>query len=313
MKPLVVSLLVSTVLFAQAPPQPTAPPPTSPGIAKLMSLPSSTLVATIDGQKVTAAELQTVLRAQPAAQQEATMKNPRAFLEQFGLMRRLTVMAEKSGLDQKSPLREQLAYNRMIAMAQAQLQISETQIVITPEEAQKFYEGNKDLYTSVRLKVIYIPFSANPPSTQAEGQEKVLNESEAKAKAEKASAALQGGADFVKAVKEYSGDQASASKDGDFGTLRRSDRIPEDVKAVIFALKAGEVSKPVRQPNGFYIFRAEEVGTEPLEKVQKAIMDQLRNTRLSAWVQDTQKSIEIRIENEGIFAPAPPPAPAAAK
>ncbi|HSW50182.1 MAG TPA: peptidylprolyl isomerase, partial [Bryobacteraceae bacterium] len=141
----------------------------------------------------------------------------------------------------------------------------------------------------------------------------VLSESEAKATAEKVYANLRGGADFVKMVKEYSGDASSASKDGDFGLLRRSDRVPEDVKSVVFALKAGEISRPVRQPNGFYIFRAEEISTEPLEKAQNSIMEQLRQTRMNSLVQDTQKSIDIKLENEALFAPAAPPAPAAAK
>jgi parvulin-like peptidyl-prolyl isomerase len=308
MKLLAASLLVSVILFAQAPAPPAAPSP-----ANLMTLPPSTVIATIDGQKIVAADLQAVLRALAPAQQEATVKNPRAFLEQFALMRRLSAMAEKAGLDQKSPYREQLSYNRMLALAQAQLQVSEAQLVITPAEAQKFYEANQDLYTSVRLKVIYIPFSVSPPSTQVEGQKKVLSESEAKAVAEKVYSELKAGADFVKLVKEHSGDPTSASKEGDFGSLRRSDRMPEEVKAAVFAMKVGEFSRPVRQPNGFYIFRAEDVGTEPLEKVQKAIMDQLRSTHMSSWVQDTQKSIEIKVENEAIFAPAAPPAPAAAK
>jgi hypothetical protein len=255
--------------------------------------------------------LQTILRVQPAAQQDATMKNPRTFLEQYGLMRRLTEMAEKAGLDQKSPLREQLHYNRMLGLAQAQLQATEAQLVIPPEDAKKFYDNNRDLYHSVRLKVIYIPVSANPPAP-AEGQKKIMNEAEAQATADKISAELQRGADFVKLVREYSGDQASASKDGDFGTFRRSDRIPEDVKALVFALKAGEVSRPIRQPNGFYIFRAEEVGTDSFEQVQKTIVEELRRTRMNSWVQETQKAVEVKIENEALGA-ATPPTPAAAK
>jgi parvulin-like peptidyl-prolyl isomerase len=309
MKLIAASLLVSVSLFAQA----TAPQPAAPASPTLMTLPPSTVVAVIDGQKVTASELQAVIRAVAPAQQEAAMKSPRTFLEQFALMRRLSSMAEKAGLDQQSPLREQLAYNRMLALAQAQLRVSEAKIVITPEEAKLFYDGNRDLYTSVRLKVIYIPFSPNPPATQADGQKKVLSESEAKATAEKVYADLRGGADFVKMVKEHSGDTTSASKDGDFGSLRRSDRVPEEVKAVVFALKNGEISRPVRQPNGFYIFRAEELSTEPLEKVQNAIMEQLRQTRMDGLVQDTQKSIDIKVEDEALFAPAAPPAPAAAK
>ncbi len=310
MKLFIVGLVASTALFAQTSPQPSAPTPGQPAQAapqavSLLTLPPNTVVATIDGQKVLASDIQAVLRALAPAQQEASLKNPRAFLEQFGLMRRLSAMAEKAGLDKSSPLKEQLAYNRMLALAQAQLQASEEQFTVGPDVVQKFYENNKDLYTSARLKVIYIPFSLGSGAQTSGAEKKALSESDAKAKAEKVYADLQSGADFVKLVKENSGDPASASKDGDFGTIRRSDRIPEEVKQAVFALKPGEVSRPVRQPNGFYIFRAEEASLEPLDKVRGQIMDQLRTTHMNEWVQATQKSIEIKMEDAAAFAPPP--------
>jgi len=121
---------------------------------------------------------------------------------------------------------------------------------------------------------------------------------------------LQAGADFVKLVKENSGDAASAAKDGDFGTFRRSDKLPEEIKQVIFALKPGENSRPVRQANGFYIFRVEEATVVPLDTVRNQIIEELTNKRMNEWIQATQKSVEIKIENEAAFAPAPVPAAA---
>jgi parvulin-like peptidyl-prolyl isomerase len=303
-------------LLCQTAPQPAAPAQGQPaqaaaGSISLLTMPPGTVVATVDGQKVLAGELQVILRSQGPAQQEAILKNPRAFLEQFALMRRLSEMAEKAGMDRQSPLREQLAYNRMLALAQAQLQVSEAQQVVSQDEIRKFYESNKDLYAAVRVKVIYVPFSPSAGSQPAGAERKVLSESEAKAKAEKLYADLKAGADFVKLVKENSGDPVSASKDGDFGTLHRSDNLPEEVKRVVFALKPGEVSRPVHHTNGFYIFRAEETSVEPLDTVRNQIMEELRSKRFDEWVQATRKSIEIKVDNEAAFAPAP--APAAAK
>ena len=170
-----------------------------------------------------------------------------------------------------------MAYNRMLALAQAQLQEAQNQVNVNPEEVQKYYDANKDAYTQARIKVIYIPFSPDPiRRNRPHPRKKVLSESEAKAKAEKLYADFQAGADFVKLVKENSDDPASASKDGDFGTFRRSDQLPEEIKTAIFALKPGQVSKPVRQPNGFYIFRAEEIGTEPFDKVKAQITEDLQ-------------------------------------
>jgi peptidyl-prolyl cis-trans isomerase C len=318
MKPTLSLLLFAVVLaHAQTPPTTATPAPVSPVAAaparvSLLALPPDAVVATADGQKILAAELQASLRAvSPQAQQQA-MKDPRALIAQYALMRKLSDMAAKAGLDQKSPLKEEMAYNRMWALTQAQLLEMQNQVSVKPEEAQKYYDSNKDYFTHARVKVIYISFSPDPAAQPAAPAKKVQSEAEAKAKAEKLLAELQAGADFVKLVKENSEDTASASKDGDFGSFRRSDQqLPEEVKAAIFALKQGQVSKPVRQPNGYYIFRAEEIGIEPFDKVKDQITGTLTNSRVGEFVTATQNTIDIKIVNEAVVAPvqAPPPAP----
>ncbi len=307
--------LATTLSFGQNPPAvPASPQPQQAAAASaqptLLTLPPDSVVATIDGQKILALELQTVVRSLQPAQQQAILKDPRGFLEQVGLMRRLSAMAEKGGLDRKSPLREQLEYSRMMALAQAQLSAGQSQVVVKPEEVKKFYDENKDVFTQVRLKVIYLPYSPTAPAASGATDKKILTEAEAKAKAEKLYADIQAGADFVKLVKENSGDPTSAAKDGDFGVFTRSDNIPEDVKTAIFALKAGQVSAPVRQPNGYYLFRAEDVSLQPFEKVESLVTDRLRNTLFNDWVETLRKSIEVKIETPAILPPAPSAAPA---
>lgn len=315
MKRCLIGLLAVAALIAQAPPSPPqagqiAPGQPAPKPPALMSLPPDTVVATVDGQKVTASQLQVILRALAPAQQEAATRSPQTFLQQFGLMRRLSELAEKEGLDQKTPTKEQLAYNRMLALAQAKLVAREAEVKVTPEDVKSFYAANPDVFTTARVKVIYIPFSPSAAAPQGAAGKKALSEEEARAKAEKLYADLKAGADFVELVKAHSEDTTSASKDGDFGTFRRSDRLPEEIKSTVFALKPGEVSQPVRQANGFYLFRAEETGVEPLEKVRGQILNDLTNSRFNEWVQGTQKSVQVKIENEAAF---PPPAPAAVK
>lgn len=308
MKPTLSLLLFAAMLaYAQAPSTTPTPAPAPPVRVSLMALPPDAVVATVDGQKVFASDLQTVLRALQGPQQQSALKDLRGFLEQYGLMRRLAAMAEKAGLDQKSPTKEQMAYNRTLALAQAQLQESQNQVSVKPDELLKYYETNQDLFTQARLKVIYISFSPDPTAQPAAPAKKVQSEAEAKAKVEKLYSELQAGADFVKLVKANSEDSASASKDGDFGTFHRSDKLPEEVKAVIFALKQGQVSKPVRQPNGYYIFRAEEIGVEPFDKVKAQITATLTNAQVSDLVTTTRKTLDIKIVNEAVFAPVQVP------
>jgi parvulin-like peptidyl-prolyl isomerase len=141
----------------------------------------------------------------------------------------------------------------------------------------------------------------------------LLTEAEAKAKADRIVAELGTGADFIKLAKLHSEDETSKQKDGDFGTIRQSDNLPTAIRDTIFALKQGEVSRPVRQPNGFYIFRAEEVGAQPLSLVKADIDAYLRDQRSRQWMDEVVRKLDIKFENEAFFGPAPPAAPAAAK
>jgi peptidyl-prolyl cis-trans isomerase C len=303
------ALFTGVLSFAQATAPAQNPPPAAPAApVSLLALPTDTLVATIDGQKITAGDLQGVLRAFDPQQQQMRLSNPRAFLDNFALMMRLSGMAVKAGLDQKTPLKEQIAYNRLVALAQAQLQQAQRSVGASDEEVRKFYDSNPDLYTKARIKLIYIPFSPNASTSKDPAAKKVLSEPEAKAKAETLYADLQAGADFVKLVKENSGDSTSAAKDGDYTPIRKSDQLPLEIKNAVFALKPAEIARPIRQPNGFYIIRLEGIDKESFESVETKLDGDLRDARMNDWIQNTQKSIQINIEYPAVFAPAPAPA-----
>ena len=88
-------------------------------------------------------------------------------------------------------------------------------MVVEPGDIVKYYDSNKQKYTQVRVKAIYIAFNDDAAGSSASKGKKPLNEAEAKAKADKLLAAIKGGADFVKLVKENSDDETSREKDGD--------------------------------------------------------------------------------------------------
>ena len=273
-----------------------------------------TMVATFDGKKITASELQALLRALPPQYHENFSRSPKAFIEQIALMKKLGEIATQNGLDRQSPFKEQLEFQRLYILSTAQMTDQQSKILIGAEDAKKFYQANLDRYSQARVKVIYISYSSNPnPPTDSKGN-KLLTEAEANAKAEKLRGELRAGADFVKLAKQHSEDVASLAKDAEFGTIRKSDKIPDNIRVAIFALKPGEVSEPVRAPNGYYLFRCEETSVVPYEQVQSELVQELRQTRFHEWMQAVQKSIRVTIEDEAFFKSlAPPPGPAPAK
>jgi hypothetical protein len=265
-------------------------------VVSILAMPPGKVVATVDGAKVTAGDLQAILRTMPQQVQQQALSNRRQFLEQYGMMMRLSAEAEKRKLDQQSPWKESLANMRMQVLVQAEINQKLAEIQVPVEDQQKYYETNKDRFVQAKVKAIYIPFSSDPVSKADEKGKKVLTEGEAKAKAEGLLKQIRGGADFVKLVKENSGDPVSVGKDGDFGTIKKADQIPPEIKTAIFTAKAGDVTEPVRQPNGYYLFRIEELGAPPLEKVRDNVANEIKNSRFQEWLNSVQKGVDIKEE-----------------
>ena len=256
-------------------------------------LPADTVVVTFgEGQKLTAGELRSFLGAMPPNMQQAALRDRKAFVQQVVMMHQLSEMAEKAKLDQVSPTREALQFNRMYILMNAQLHEKLDTIKVEPAEAQNFYDRNKDRYKQVKVKALYVKYGSDA---------KPRSEADAEAKIAKLRADATGGADFVKLVKENSEDQTSAAKDGDFGTMRSTDNLPDAIRTAIFALKAGEVSQPVKQPNGFYLFRADDVTAQPLAEVHDEIVNELQQAHFNAWMDQISRGLNLKMQNESFF------------
>jgi len=263
-----------------------------------------TVVAMVDGKPVTAGDLMMVLRMSPPEAQKNLLKDGKVFVESYGLIRKLAEMAEKAHLDEQSPLKEQLAITRRQYLAGAQAAAVRDSITIQGAEQKKFYDDHLDRYTQAKVKVLFVSFRANPSASADPKVKKALSEPEAKAKVEKLLGQIRAGADFVKLVKEHSEDADSVSRDGDFGPLIRGsdDNLPQNIRSAIFALKAGQVTEPLRVPSGYYLFRIEEITTRPYEAVRDDIFIEIQQKRFDEWREKIQKSLNVKIVNEDFFS-----------
>jgi hypothetical protein len=281
-----------SAVWAQAPGSNTVPAPTPAPPAALPDLPDKTVIAVFeDGTQFTMGDFRKYYAILPPQNQQMAMRDRKTFLHQWAFMRKLAQMAEKEELDKASPGRETLDYYRMMVLSQVKLQATVDAMTVEPAEVVKQYDLSKEKYRQVKVKTIYIAFSSD--GTPGSGGKKPVTEDQAKAKATKLLAQIRGGADFVKLVKENSDDETSRSKDGDFATLRPSDNVPDAVRTAVFALKQGEVSEPVRQPNGYYLLRAEEVTYRPLSQVRDEIFQQLKNQQYAKWLEQADRQTKI--------------------
>jgi peptidyl-prolyl cis-trans isomerase C len=291
-----------TALWAQTPPitggktagatSQTMPLPPSTPAPKIPDLPDDTQVAVFDdGAKFTMGDFKKIYGALPPENQQMALRDRQLFLQQWGLMRKLAQMAEKQKLDQQSPIKEQLDYYRMMILSQAKLNDQLSKGTVEPADIVKYYDINKEKYKLVKVKAIYIAFE-DQPGASTKGK-KPLTEGQAKAKAAGLLAKIRGGADFVKLVKENSDDETSRDKDGDFITLRANDNVPEAVRTAVFALQKGEVSEPVRQQNGYYLLRADDVTYRPLSQVRDEIFQAVKDQQYAEWMDKTNKENKV--------------------
>lgn len=283
-------------------------PPAAPAL-QMPNLPDEAVVATFDdGTQFTMGDFKKYYQVLPPSNQQMALRDRTEFLHQWALFRKLAKQADEKKLSEESPYKEALEYSRMQLLFQARVNDELNSAMVEPADILKNYDANKEKYKQVRVKAIYIPFSDATPSASSSKARKTLTEEEAKAKIGKLLADIRKGADFVKLVKENSEDETSKAKDGDFATLRANDNIPEAFRTAVFALKQGEVSEPLRQPNGYYLLRAEEITHRPLSQVRDEIFDKLKHEHLDQWLAQMNRETKVEITNPAFVGAGRPAA-----
>ena len=135
-------------------------------------------------------------------------------------------------------------------------------------------KDHKDDFTTANVTALQVP---------------IRNESEAgaaKAKAETLWKQIQGGADFAALAKQY-------PVDGEFKTFKKSDKLPQDIKDAVLALKPGAVCRPVARPNGVFLIRLDSLTVKTLQEARGDIVKTLQDSAYQKWMDGVRKSVVI--------------------
>jgi peptidyl-prolyl cis-trans isomerase C len=311
MKLLSIALLVTALLYGQAqitPGTPSVKAPAEPQQAAPVTPPPpvapDTVVAEVDGKKITAAEMDKIIGSFPPANQQVLRSRPQLLNNVF-VMRRLMEDAEKAGLDKQSPYKEQIDAYRLQLLSNAEANTVNNTTPVSEEEQRKYYKDNPDKFKEVKVRVIYLAYNPTPAKTAPDAK-KLPTQAEALAKIQDLAKQIQEGADFGKLARENSDDQTSAAKDGDFGVIKLDGTYPKEVKEAVFALKQGEISAPVKQPNGYYLIRAEEINQQAFNEATVRIIPAVRQEKFDAWMKVLQTQYSVKIDSPAYFAPRQP-------
>ena len=309
-------------------PTPAQPPASSPGTpAAQAPIGPDEVVMTVGDLKITAAEFDTLTRALPpdAAGALASM-GKRGFAERYAQLMSLVKEGEKRKVDESAMFRQMAAFQRTMLLAQLTMNDIITTInPISAEEISYYYTAHQLDFQQLKLRGIYIPFGteadAEKPGAAPAGQAKPkqpaakpakpqLTDAEAKAKADALRLRIRGG-ETMEALAKKESDHPSAANGGDLGWVRRSQFAPQ-IDSVIFALEKGQVSIPVKDRFGYFIFQLEDKRTQPLDEAKTVIQNGLQQQKvgeaLSKVQSDYPATYNPRFFNEP--APAAPGLPA---
>jgi peptidyl-prolyl cis-trans isomerase SurA len=122
-----------------------------------------------------------------------------------------------------------------------------TKVYISPAEAERFYEANRDSIALVpgRVELAHLLVAIKPSdAAEAEGQRRAAEVLDI----------LGRGGDFATVAGSFSDDRATAGRGGDWGWHDLTD-LPLDLALVLNQLEPGQVAPPFRTLEGYIILR----------------------------------------------------------
>jgi hypothetical protein len=260
---------------------------------------SDPVVVVIEGKPWRKGELEAMVRALPPNVMQNFFADKRNFLLQYALVQRLAKLAEQAGVPEQEPHRTRLDYQRLVYLAQAETEIAANSITLTPEEQAKYFEEHKQDFSRAHVKVIYLGFNDNPPPSKDPRAKRPRTSAEAEKLARELVQKARAGADFGALARQYSDDEETRSRDGDYRPIKPNDtNLPPEIRTAIFSLRPGQVSDPVRQTGGFWIFKLTDFVVPAFNEVQNDVYQALREERFRAWIEGLQKDLKIEIRDE---------------
>jgi peptidyl-prolyl cis-trans isomerase C len=170
---------------------------------------------------------------------------------------------------------QQLQMAKKEIMIQMKMSSLLAQAKVDDKEVEEYYNANKSMYMSDELV------------TARHILVGTLEE------AEKIEQKIKNGMDFKDAAKQYS-TCPSKEQGGKLGTFARGQMVPE-FEEVAFALKIGELSKPVKTQFGFHLILVEEIKTgviKSFDEVEESIKTKILQERQT--YQYSQKIKELK-------------------
>lgn len=260
------------------------------------SIADDKVIATVNGQPVTDADLNAVMGSLgQQLQQVPEAMRPRAALDRLIDMRILSAEATKAGVDKSPEFKAKLDAIRQQLLI-AQYVKDKIEATVTDADLKARYDKEVAAFT--------------PPEEMRARHILVKTKEEAEAIIKQ----LDGGADFAAIAKEKSQDPGSAAKGGDLDYFSAGDMVAPFEEAAQ-KLKVGEYTKePVQTQFGFHVIKLEDRRKQQppaFDTVKDQIKQAVVGEKFQLALLALKKDAKIDIKDPKFAAPAAP-APGAA-
>jgi peptidyl-prolyl cis-trans isomerase C len=286
-KPTASSTTAATKPSISTPPAAGAPALAAPPKIKPVPAVLPDPIATVNGEKISKAELEAAIRSVelqnggrsvPPERRDEIYRGVLDNLVSIRVLRQEVTARHMTASDADilahiNQLRKQFPSEAAFRQAMAQQHVSQEKLrddarmdllvnrllesevngrlSVKPGDVSAFYEKNPDQFTqseTVRASHIFVIV---PPGADAN------TKAAAKARAEEALKAVRAGKDFAAVARAYSQDGGSAQRGGDLGFVPRGQTAPAFENAA-FSLKVGQISDVVESPFGFHVIKVTE-------------------------------------------------------
>jgi parvulin-like peptidyl-prolyl isomerase len=295
-------IIILAVCFGLAAVRPNLPPRASTPFSEEVGVaPNERVVMKVNGEPVTEREFQEFLQQAPDdARPFYNSPQGRPLLaQQLVKLKALEQEGRRLGVE-KDPVamtRIKMAREQMIAAFALQ------KLVEQPSDARlkAEYEKQRSNFETVELSHILIAYQGSTAKPRS-GQ--VLTLEQAMKKADAIEAQLAKGVDFAQIARTESDDLGSANAGGILGPVEPAG-LPPELQRVVFALREGEISRPVRSSIGVHIFKAGSKEGRRFDELKGMFAEKMRRDDAELMIDKLQKSAKVELDPK-FFPPAPP-------
>jgi peptidyl-prolyl cis-trans isomerase C len=239
-------------------------------------------IATVNGEAITETQLDAYIERRtgnPTSELDPSIREQ--VINELVNITVLAQQAEKLELDQQSPLKERLEFERSTSLADAAMTRYLEENPVNEEAVREEYESRKGELGGSEYKARHILVD-----DQATAQELI--------------AELDGGADFATLAKEHSTEPGADQSGGDLGWFQANQMV-EPFSAAVQSMEAGNyTSEPVETRFGWHVILLEdsrEMEPPAFEQVAQNIERFLTSQRVQAYINELRGKVNVEIRS----------------